>query len=518
MTIATCTEDFAVTWNDPADARLTWMWDPMHFPRPVAPLTGDIVGRAWAAFMGARSVFLNGYMYDWNASPPPPTPEVIERGAAPVWEHEYVPRLREFCERLRTSDYDGMSAVELADALDQIIGDAVEHFRLTMVVIFAFMGPTFALVDFAEKEIGPDGPQLVASLLQGYQNGSAAAGAGLGDLAMTAAASKEVATAIRDGRVGALESVEGGREFLAKLRSYLDEYGWRAESWGLAHVPTWAEDPSVPLTLIGRYLNDGTTSPAEAIERSVRQREEAQRDMERRLSGEKLAEFRAMLDVASPHVSISEGRAQYQLTIVGSVRVPVLALGRKLVDLGALDEPNDAFFLHLSELQQAAREPAPMQALVAGRKADLQRWEKATPPPFVGAPPSEPPPEMAPMLARFFGLGVVPSTEANLVKGNPANPGVVRGRARVIRELSEAGRLQQGEVLVCPSTAPPWTPLFAIAAAVVTDTGGILSHSAICAREYGLPCIVGTQAGTRQIPDGALITVDGGKGTVRIEG
>jgi pyruvate,water dikinase len=217
-------------------------------------------------------------------------------------------------------------------------------------------------------------------------------------------------------------------------------------------------------------------------------------------------------------VSISEGRAQYQLTIVGSLRVPVLALGRKLVGLGVLDEPDDAFFLHLSELQQAAREPSPLQPLVAGRKSDLERWERLSPPPFVGAPPAEPPEQMAPMLARFFGLGVVPSTKANVVKGNPANKGVVRGRARVIRELSESGRLQQGEVLVCPSTAPPWTPLFAIAAAVVTDTGGILSHSAICAREYGLPCVVGTQTGTRQIPDGAMITVDGGAGTVRIEG
>lgn len=518
MTVASCTEDFAVTWNDPADASLSWMWDPMHFPRPLAPLTRDVTAQMWAAFMSARSVFLNGYMYDFGASPPPPTPNVMERGAAAIWEQEYVPRVREFCSRLRTRDYEGMSAIALADALDGIIGDAIEHFRLTMVVIFGFMGPTFQLVDFAEKEIGPDGPQLVASLLQGFQNGSAAAGAGLGDLAMAAAASTEVAAAIRDGGAGALESVEGGPEFLAKLRGYLDEYGWRAESWGLGHMPTWAEDPSVALTLIAHYLSDGAMSPAQAIERSVRQREDAQRAVERRLSGDKLAEFRAMLEAASPHVSISEGRAQYQLTIVGSLRVPVLALGRKLVPFGVLDEPNDAFLLHLSELQQAAREPSPMQAVVSGRMADLKRWERLSPPPFVGAPPAEPPEEMAPLLTRFFGLGVVPSTKANVVTGNPANKGVVRGRARVIRELSESGRLQQGEVLVCPSTAPPWTPLFAIAAAVVTDTGGILSHSAICAREYGLPCVVGTQTGTRQIPDGAMITVDGGAGTVQIEG
>jgi rifampicin phosphotransferase len=70
---------------------------------------------------------------------------------------------------------------------------------------------------------------------------------------------------------------------------------------------------------------------------------------------------------------------------------------------------------------------------------------------------------------------------------------------------------------VCRTTAPPWTPLFAIAGAVVTDSGGVLSHSAICAREYAIPCVVATQVGTQVIVDGSTITVDGTKGTVLIE-
>jgi pyruvate,water dikinase len=84
-------------------------------------------------------------------------------------------------------------------------------------------------------------------------------------------------------------------------------------------------------------------------------------------------------------------------------------------------------------------------------------------------------------------------------------------------DLTEADKLQSGEVLVCPSTAPPWTPLFAIACAVVTDSGGVLSHSAIAAREYGIPAVVGTMVGTHRIPDGATVTVDGAQGIVRIE-
>ena len=99
----------------------------------------------------------------------------------------------------------------------------------------------------------------------------------------------------------------------------------------------------------------------------------------------------------------------------------------------------------------------------------------------------------------------------------PSDRGVVTGRARVLRDLADGDQLQSGEVLVCVTTAPPWTPLFAIAGAVVTDTGGVLSHSAICAREYGVPCVVGTQVATRVIPDGATVTVDGAAGIVRVE-
>ena len=87
-----------------------------------------------------------------------------------------------------------------------------------------------------------------------------------------------------------------------------------------------------------------------------------------------------------------------------------------------------------------------------------------------------------------------------------------------MRSLEEASKLQAGDILVCEMTLPPWTPLFSTASAVVADTGGILSHCAIVAREYRIPCVVGTMNGTNVIKDGMRITVDGSKGLVRIEG
>ena len=513
-------EQFTVAWKDPADAGKTWMLDAMHFPRPMPPLTAHLIETVRREiFNGARSIFVNGYHYAVDAFPPPPTPEVIQRGPFDVWENDYIPRIRAICQRIRTEDYDVMSAEQLAGSLDDIVADTLEAFRYTMVVVFAFMGPTFQLVEFFENQLGEDGPPLMATLLQGTNNGTAASGAGLAGLAKLAAGLPEVASALREGRYDDVGSVAGGAEFQARLREYLDEFGWRAESWGLPHVPTWAEDPHTPLLLIARYLDAPDFAPDAAIQRSQQQHEEAMRELESRLSGEELAELKARLAACEGHVPISEGRALWQLTIVGSTRVPLLALGRKLIQAGALDDPNDVFFFGLEELKEAARSPSPShKATAAARKAELARWEQLDPPPFLGAPPPpEVPAELRSLISKFFGLGVEPSKEENVIKGNAAARGFARGRARVIRELRDADRLQKGDILICPTTAPPWTPLFALAGAVVTDTGGLLSHSAICAREYGIPCVAGTQIGTTQIPDGAIISVDGAEGIVRIE-
>jgi pyruvate,water dikinase len=102
------------------------------------------------------------------------------------------------------------------------------------------------------------------------------------------------------------------------------------------------------------------------------------------------------------------------------------------------------------------------------------------------------------------------------LRGNAGSPGKVSGTARIIRSLDEADRLHPGDILVTEFTAPPWTPLFATVAAVITDAGGILSHCAVVAREYGIPAVVGTGRATATIRDGQQVEVDGNAGLVRL--
>jgi pyruvate,water dikinase len=140
------------------------------------------------------------------------------------------------------------------------------------------------------------------------------------------------------------------------------------------------------------------------------------------------------------------------------------------------------------------------------------------PAPVLGTIPAGPPPDdaLGRFAVKFNGAPPAAPDVAGELRGSPGSGGVVRGTARVVRSIAEAGRLRPGDILVAETTAPPWTPLFATVAAVVTDTGGVLSHCAVVAREYAIPAVVGTGTGSAVIADGQTIEVDGDAGVVRI--
>jgi pyruvate,water dikinase len=208
-------------------------------------------------------------------------------------------------------------------------------------------------------------------------------------------------------------------------------------------------------------------------------------------------------------------------------RLLFLRLGERLVRAGVLTKSDDIFMLYLDEVAALA-ERMPSEAtigeirmLVFEREAELQCAAAAPPAPFLGAAPAAPSTAAGPMdraLLRFFGGPPSAANVDNELNGNAGSRGFARGVARVARTLDEAKALQPGEILVAVTTMPAWTPLFGTAAAVVTETGGPLSHCAIVAREYGIPSVVGAAGATHAIQTGQVITVDGTTGTVTIGG
>jgi pyruvate,water dikinase len=159
------------------------------------------------------------------------------------------------------------------------------------------------------------------------------------------------------------------------------------------------------------------------------------------------------------------------------------------------------FFLTIDETFDALRAArADVASLVQARRAELARDQARPDPPatFVGTPPPV----------------VLPPSGREVMRGLPASAGVVEGRARVLFREEDMGSLQPGEVLVVHTTDVGWTPLFLVAAGVVTELGGPLSHAAVVAREFGVPTVVNVAGATRVVRTGDLLRVDGDRGTV----
>ena len=145
----------------------------------------------------------------------------------------------------------------------------------------------------------------------------------------------------------------------------------------------------------------------------------------------------------------------------------------------------------------------------------MARWASVTPPASIGAPPEGDPGKAGPAKDEP-SAGTIESDGAVVLTGNGGSAGVARGPARILRTLAEADRVQRGDVLVARTTMPPWTPLFAVAGALVVEVGNVLSHPAVAAREYGLPAVLNVKGATTKIREGQIVEVDGTRGRVRL--
>lgn len=511
----------AFALSDPRLAAYSWFRDGLHVPRPIPALVADAQAIWTQVAMGGRVEVVNGYLY-MSMGAPSDTPAhrvqpAPQRDAMAAWQEFYLPRVKAVCRRSRESDWDALDARALADALPEAMRDAGIGFSYTMAPLMAITGPVTMLMSFCERYFGVGSDVRALTMLQGHANETAAAGAGLAQLAELASGSPEVAAAIRLGNLASIDSLEGGPAFREAFARYLDEYGQSTQTWFEFHRPTWSEDAGAPLAAIAAML-DRPGATREAHARAADGRERAIAAAMAALPGEgERQQLRGILTATEGYVAIIEDRARWQMTLAASQRWPALALGRKLAAQGKLAASDDVFLFHVSELQQAAEHAATdLRLLAAERRTALGRWAKLVPPETLGAP-LPPGIEGNLMFGKMFGVGRPNApAEEGVILGLPASGGRVRGVARVILDLDDGDRFADGEVLVCPFTAPPWTPLFAVAAAVVTDAGGVLSHAAIEAREYAIPAVVGAKDGTRRIPDGALVEVDGDAGTITI--
>jgi pyruvate,water dikinase len=195
-----------------------------------------------------------------------------------------------------------------------------------------------------------------------------------------------------------------------------------------------------------------------------------------------------------------------------SLRRFVMRVGHRLAAEGVLADGADILYLHRDEIPAIARRPTDRRAIVDERRAATAHWRTIRPPRAVGKPADA---STSDDVDRFDGARYT-STEPDELRGTGASAGTVRGTARLTLTQADFGAVQAGDIIVCPSSNPSWVPLFAIAGGLITDTGGVLSHAAVVAREFALPAVVGTGDATQKIADGRLVEIDGTSGIVRL--
>jgi rifampicin phosphotransferase len=289
--------------------------------------------------------------------------------------------------------------------------------------------------------------------------------------------------------------------FRSALDDFLAEYGQRETLSPLVmSAPTWSDDPALPLGVIKVLVEERPQTPA------TRPSAEAERRLlDHRLlrSPRRRAAVLHLVEAARAGVAFREDSHFYATWAIPMLQRTFLEAGRRLAAAGVLPKAEDVFHLRLAELE-ALTEPDSLDAVEADRMRRVAAARAARRAELAGVP----------MIAAANLLGPAAAGKDALVSGVPASGGRATGPARVIREPAEFGTMRSGDVLVCPYTNPAWTPLFLRAVAVVVDSGGVGSHAAIVAREYGIPAVMGTGSATRVLTDGQRITVDGDSGRV----
>jgi pyruvate,water dikinase len=312
------------------------------------------------------------------------------------------------------------------------------------------------------------------------------------------------------GYLAAFEECPDGRAFLADYRRFLAAHAHRGHADRDIYYPRRADDPTIDHQNFTTLL--AVTSPVDPVQREHQvnaRRDAVAARVESRLRAQPLGllrakVFRALLSYAHRFFLYRDNQRHYFDRYTYAMKRGVLEIGRRLVERGVFSDHEDAYFLGREEIYPLLRgQPADAltHAKITGRRANFFRMV-----------------ERQARLPKYLRAGqpvTFGNDEPGGLVGVGTSRGIVTGRARIVLRLKEMGQVKAGEILITNSTDPGWTPVFTLLSAIVLETGGMLAHGSLLAREYGFPAVQLTDA-TRLIPDGALITVNGDTGEITI--
>ena len=441
-------------------------------------------------------------------------------------EERWRRRLDEYAEEVRVEEARagaGLPARSLLDAVGRLVDEMAYYYTSVQTIIPVASMAELTWVGVYRSLLKRDGDPAADVFVLGFDSEPIRTEKSLYDLSRWVLEHSGLAEALRDPDRDCLAEdapagVDDGTwaEWLHRFREHLAAHGHTLYNLDFVNaVP--ADDPTPVLQALRFNLTTEAPDPYARQRQASAARENAAAGLLTRLGGWRAERTRSLLTWTQHAGPLREDA----LAAMGLYAPPARRLlgefGARLVEAGVLDEPLDVCWLSLPEARQTASSLDGEGELPSGLRERIARRQEVARGQRLASPP-----QYLPKSAAMDSLGwMFPAQEGqsgDVLSGNVGSGGVVTARARVLDGPKDFAAFQPGEILVAAITTPAYTPLFAMAAGVVTDIGGVLSHGSIVAREYGIPAVLGTGSATRVIRTGDEITVDGAAGKVYLAG
>jgi pyruvate,water dikinase len=490
---------------------------------------------------GVEFTTINGYAYYYMRLTPRTTwrmvramPSalglvILRQSGEKRWCEEFRPRYARVVKEWEAKPLREASAAGLLAGVEDLLYRGVEYYTSVQLVMPSAYLSEALFTGFYDRFIKREGDPPAQTFLLGFDSAPIRAEKSLYDLGTWCRKHPELAAALMDTPSnGVLELLQAEhpsagleetvwREWRSRFREHVDRYGHMIYDLDFAK-PVAADDPTPTFDTLKYYLRGEGKDPHERQRVAAERREQYTRVILSRLDALRWVIFRRLLSWTQKYAPLREDALADVGLAWPLIRQMLFELGRRLVAAGAIENPEDVFWLEQDELRDGAealkggrKEIGRLSDAVGKRRARWQVQKLATPP------------TLLPKGRRFMGFDMerwMPARSAeqtgDTIEGVGASSGEVTARARVLGGPEDFGEMKPGEVLVAGITTPAWTPLFAMASAIVTDVGGPLSHGSIVAREYGIPAVMGTGVATRRIHSGQKVRVDGDAGTVTL--
>jgi phosphohistidine swiveling domain-containing protein len=544
-----------IDWASEDEKKLHFWLDDLHCPQPISPLWFDIGGwwltcdymyRRFGVPFGKDWVAKNIEGYVHSAVVPRDPKEEAElwpyyNMVMPVyadrfldwWKRRYLPEIERNFAYLDSFPTDASSLPELMILLEDAIDIQERHFRLHWMLNLAQFQSSMTFEAVLVKVLGETHRPLAGRILVSDEDRNWDSVRELWRLKEKVRQSATLTRAFdaetADGVVKALAASGEGRELLENIDAYKLEYGNKS-MWAHEYIyPTWRENPTPIVEALRGYLVSGYDYEADV--RQLREnRDAAIAEMwslvAKETSDADRAALQSALDLALKMTPLTPDHHFYMdQGTYARVRLVLMAIGRRLVEIGTLTEPDDVMFLRYHELRVISANASAFdaKALIAERRRARDAAYAVRPRLWAGTITQwslheEPYKQGVWDWPGIYERSKEERQPADMLRGLGASPGVIEGVARVVDSPDDFDQVRKGELLVCKMTSPSWVVLFTKIGGLVTDSGGALSHPAVVSREFGIPAVVGTRVATQKIKTGQRVRVNGAAGTVEVLG